>query len=426
MAEHGANVVLGIAQGIAATTPRVIASVTAMATALRAAGEAAVEGLAAGMRSMDAELEATVAELGALAEAAVRDRLQISSPSKVMYELGVMAAQGLANGMAASPAPATAASQVASKLLSSVSQALSEGVIGSGTASSLTSWLTADNNRLTQLASQRAAIAKTIATAQSYASTTASNTASAYGLTTAATSAYGAPVTGATIAASLQADVAQIRQFGANIKKLAAMGLNKAYIDQLIQAGPASGGPVAEALIASGIGEIRQVNSAESQISAASTSLGQTAANAMYDSGAMAGKGFLSGLEAQQSAITKMMQQIAESMVSTIRKELGIASPSRVMFDHGLLAAQGLALGIAAGAGQVRSASRSLASAVSGPDVAAVTSGRTSPVPIVINQTTQVKATVNEQVLFEAHQQETFRYNIRNSGQVTGAVKPGT
>jgi len=99
MAGHGENVVLGVAQGVTTATPQLIASVTAMGRDLEEAGVHAVEGLADGMRAMEAELRDVVTELGDLADQAIADRLEIQSPSQVMYRHGQNTVQGYIDGI---------------------------------------------------------------------------------------------------------------------------------------------------------------------------------------------------------------------------------------------------------------------------------------------------------------------------------------
>jgi hypothetical protein len=109
MFAHGQNVAIGVAEGVIAATPRVIAAMNRMAMAMREAGEAAVRGLAAGMRSMTTELEYTVAQLGELADQALKDRLEISSPSKVFTRHGQAVSQGFAQGILSGLPSVTAA-----------------------------------------------------------------------------------------------------------------------------------------------------------------------------------------------------------------------------------------------------------------------------------------------------------------------------
>jgi len=439
---HGQNVVLGVAQGITSAAPQVIASVNAMGAALRAAGAEATRGLATGMMSVEDELRAVVTQLGDLAEQAVKDRLQISSPSKVTYNLGVMTGQGLADGITYSSQSAYAAalktaqntsllfstnlvgglegtaSQVSStitKMMSAVQSELNAGLISQGRASGLASYLQQDNWRLQALANQRASIAKTIAAARSYAATTTSNTEQAFGIVSAGGST---PLTAGDIASSLHMDVDQIVAFKNNIGKLARMGLNKAYIDQLIQAGPVQGGQIAAELAAGSWSDIRSINTAEGQIASASTSLGYTAADAMYDSGAQAGKGFMSGLRSQQESIVLMMQRLAEAAVNTMKRELKISSPSQVFREHGLMTALGYALGIEDGIPRVGTSAKGLSAAAYAPYSGGLAAGAgAGGGTMTINVHVDGYVGNNQELATEIYrvvQTEALRFNHRN------------
>jgi TP901 family phage tail tape measure protein len=113
-AQHGQMIVEGLTRGITAAVPRVIQAVTAMGRSLMDAGKAAVTGLVAGMRSMMGELTEVVQELAAEADAAIRARMEISSPSRVTYRHGQAIAAGLAAGiLSGKSAVATSARQLA-------------------------------------------------------------------------------------------------------------------------------------------------------------------------------------------------------------------------------------------------------------------------------------------------------------------------
>jgi hypothetical protein len=77
----------------------------------------------------------------------------------------------------------------------------------------------------------------------------------------------------------------------------------------------------------------------------------------MYDSGKAAGKGFLSGLQAQQKQLEAEMKKLADVLVQTIKKELKISSPSQVTRELGAMIPAGLALGIEDGHMAVTAAS---------------------------------------------------------------------
>lgn len=248
------------------------------------------------------------------------------------------------------------------KLIGYVQDAWSVGDISFTKASALTTWLTYDNSRLYDLAAKRKALDNTIAAADKYAATTTTNTESWAGLSNVTSSmTSGGMVYSGNILAGMKTDLSQINQFSAALKKLGSLGLSKNLLNQIIQMGPASGLQVAQALIDGPLSVIRSMNATQSAINSASTSLGQSAADLMYDSGSQAGKGFLSGLKAQQANITAMMDQIAKSMVTTIEKDLKIHSPSLVTTEHGEMIALGLIAGMQHGVPGVKSMAHALA-----------------------------------------------------------------
>jgi TP901 family phage tail tape measure protein len=378
-------------------------------------GRNIVQGLISGIKSMFGAVGSVVSSLGSGIVGGFKSILGIASPSRKTYAIGVQLAQGLADGLASSAAPASAAGKVASDLLSSIKEATAARVIGLSEGSSLSAWVQADNARLQALGAQRATIAKTIAAAQKYAATTTSNTEQAFGLMSVAGSQ---PFTAGDIAAGLRQDVSQITAFKSNIQKLARMGLNKAYIDQLIQAGPVQGGMVAAELASGSWADIKSINVAESQIASASTSLGRTAAEAMYDSGSQAGKGFLSGLMAQEQAITAMMSRIAKSMVDTIKHDLGIHSPSAVFAGHGRAVIDGFLMGLEDGPSRVGGAMKALAGATTMPYGgigAGLGGGGTTSVTINVHVDGFIGS--NQQLageIYRAFQSEALRSNHRN------------
>jgi TP901 family phage tail tape measure protein len=348
--EIGASITEGLSLGVSGTKQQAVDESRKLAAEVAAAA-ASGEITAAEADSLSARISSALAS---------RER----SLSRAMQLVGLKAGQGLLGGLEDAASASQAKSAVA-KLSAIVMEAWKAGDVSTGKASGMLTWLQADNGRLQSLAAQRQTIAATIKKADAYSAAVVSGTESAFGLTSAAGTGS-APASEDAIITTLQGDVTQIKAFKANIAKLGRMGLSKAYIDQLIQAGPATGGAIAAELASGSWAQIRQINSAESQIASAAVSLGQTAANAMYDSGRDAGKGFLSGLQGQQRAITRLMDKIAGSMVAELRRELGIHSPSTVMRDHGRMAGEGLALGIEDSVTRVTQASAKLGRAAGG------------------------------------------------------------
>jgi TP901 family phage tail tape measure protein len=243
---------------------------------------------------------------------------------KTMQAIGLKMAAGLLTSLEGATSASTAKTAV-NKLISYVQQAWAAGDISTSKASSMTKWLESDSTRLQGLAARRQALLATIKAADAYAATTTSNTESWAGLSNVASSTTSGGMTySGNLLAGMQANLTAIRQFGAAIKKLAHLGLRKDLLNQIIQMGPAQGLQVANALIDGPAKVIAEMDATQAAIVSGSTSLGQAAANAMYDTGKQAGKGFLSGLQAQEHQVTAMMDRAAKSMVKTMRRELGM------------------------------------------------------------------------------------------------------
>ncbi len=331
-------------------------------TAQQATAKAA--DLAAKVRNAFAAGQITAAEEKTLLDQ-INGAAQAQSPklTKTMQQIGLEMGAGLI-GSLENATSSSAVNTAVNKLIGYVKTAWSAGDITVGEASSLTSFLEADNTKLGSLATQRAKIVSTIKTADTYAANVTSNVESSGSLSNIMSGLDG-NVTASGIVSGLRSTLQSISQFNVAVKKLGKLGLRKDLLDQIIQMGPTDGLTVANALLDGPGNTISQVNSVQSAIVAGSTTLGQTAASAMYDSGKAAGEGFLTGLQAQEKAITAEMTKIAQGMVSTVKAELGIHSPSTVMHGHGHNTALGLALGIEAGLPKVTAAALKLSSAAS-------------------------------------------------------------
>jgi TP901 family phage tail tape measure protein len=306
----GVSITAAIGSGITETMGRAERAAAALMTGIRAqlAAGKITSGQAAGLTdSIESDLNSRQARL-------------VTAMKKIGLDMGA--------GMLSSLEDATSASTAKTavgKLISYVQQAWSAGDISTSRAAAMTSWLEADNTRLQGLAAHRQALLATIKTADAYEASTASSVQSWAGLSNIASSmTSGGMVYSGNILAGMKADLSSISQFTAAVKKLGHMGLRKDLLNQIIQMGPDQGLQVAEALLDGPGKVISEMNSTQAQIAAGSTALGQAAANAMYDTGKQAGKGFLSGLEAQESHVTAMMNRVAKSMAETLRRELGM------------------------------------------------------------------------------------------------------
>lgn len=244
-------------------------------------------------------------------------------------KLGTQLNNSLARSIAASSSTDKVKSAV-TKLLSDVTAAWQSGMISLQRDQSLTKWLDAESASLQKLEKERTAVQAKITAAKSYAASTASSAEGAYAFSDFASGngPGNGPKSAGQIITSLHGDLIQVKQFTANIKKLAKDGLNKGYLQQLIAMGPVQGGPLAQELAGTALSDIKSINKYEYELNQSSGQLGKLAANTMYDAGA---KGFLSGLEKQQSQINAVFAKATKNMVTQLRKELGIKNGKQTM-----------------------------------------------------------------------------------------------
>ncbi|MEE4493585.1 hypothetical protein [Streptomyces sp. BE230] len=303
------------------------------------AGRDASAGLRSGMGVSTDAVTAGGHGLGAAILTGIRDELEIRSPSKKTQALAADAGKGLIIGLTGSKGKISAVSK---DLVRDIWAAWR----GSRSAkdSQLVSMVTRDTKRLQVLAKRRDDIAAQIATAKKYAGTV---TAAARQETTLGQLGIAdGEVSASSIKGGLADKLAQIKTFTSYIGTLAKRGLSKTLIRQILDMGPEQGYAYASALAGASSTTLKSINSTQTQLDSATTSLGRAGADAMYDSGSQAGKGFLEGLTSQQDAIEEQMVKIAKGMQKAIKKALGIKSPSTVMAQVGRYSTEGLAQGI--------------------------------------------------------------------------------
>ncbi|HEX5595923.1 MAG TPA: peptidoglycan DD-metalloendopeptidase family protein [Micromonosporaceae bacterium] len=200
------------------------------------------------------------------------------------------------------------------------------------------------NKQLKDLAKQRDSIVAKIAAANQMA-------ADATGQAISYTSMTGLPNSGLTfdaggILAGLNVRLGQLKKFGANLQTLAKRGLSKVLLQQLITAGPEQGAAYAQALVDATPDMLKKINTTQASIDKATVGFGKDAADAMYDAGVNSGKGYLTGLASTQKAIEAQMAKIAKSIQKTIKVELKIKSPSRILEALGRFTGLGFARGV--------------------------------------------------------------------------------
>ena len=331
---------------------------------LRTIGSNIIQGLIRGIKGAWGAVTGVVSSLVDKIPGPIRKMLGIHSPSRVMAEIGKFIGQGLVVGMQGTTKHVAAA---AGKLHKAITLAFQKHKISGKRANQLHKWLHNEDVKLWRLAASREAVAKRLGAAQKKLAdlkkahdTMASNVAqkakdfgSVMGVFD--SSEYGDNSASAMLG-RLKEKLAGIIKFRQNLSTLAKRGLGKSIIDEIAQAGPDQGGPMAQALLNAGVGQIKQLNSTYSAIQSQSNALGKSVADDYYGAGIHATQGLIKGLQSQENKLTKAITKLSASMVKALKKALGIHSPSRVFAGLGVFTGQGFAKGIDDSNGHVQAA----------------------------------------------------------------------
>ncbi|WP_314411359.1 hypothetical protein [Streptomyces sp. DSM 40484] len=320
------------------------------------AGAAAAQGLVSGMTGSTALVEAAARKMAAGIETGIRDELEIASPSKKTKALANDVGKGLIVGMTGSRDKIKATSKDLAKDIWSAFSGSKDN--------RLVAYVNKHTKTLLSLAGKRDALEAKIKKAKEFAESTrvnAKQSASLGGMFEGEEQ-----VTAAGINSKLQQRLAKMKMFSSYVATLAKRGLNKTMLREILEMGPEQGYAYASALAGSHGKMLKEINSTQYKVNAQAEKLGKSGADALYDSGKNAGKGFLKGLAGQQEAIEKQMVKIAKAMQKALRKALGIKSPATKMMPDGENTARGIGVGVIKGIPFVERAMDSVAASMTG------------------------------------------------------------
>ncbi|WP_406730889.1 hypothetical protein [Streptomyces sp. NBC_01794] len=306
------------------------------------AGAEVGRGLSAGMKASAGGVEASARAMAGAVVSGVQGELQIASPSKKMKSIAKDIGAGLIVGLTGTRDRIAAVS----KNLAAHIAAAFKGV-RSKTDDKMIALVNRNMAKLQGLAAKRDALQATISEAHKFKGELMGN--ARQGAELGSLGLQPEDVNAGSIKAGLAGKLSQIKTFTHYIGMLAKKGLNKGLLRQILNMGPEAGYAYASALAAADRTTFAAVNSMQTQLDKSTTALGMAGADAMYDSGKNAGKGFLRGLIDQQKAIEAQMLKIAKGMQAAIKKALGIKSPSQVMAQLGRYSTEGLAVGLVHG-----------------------------------------------------------------------------
>lgn len=138
----------------------------------------------------------------------------------------------------------------------------------------------------------------------------------------------------------------QIKHFQDSLRLLLAQGLSNDAYKQIVDAGVEQGTGIADALLAGGNASIQNVNSLVGQITGIADTLGSETSSRLYQAGVDAAQGLVDGLNSLAGQLDAAALRLGTSIALAVKRALGIASPSKVLFDMMDDVGDGAALGL--------------------------------------------------------------------------------
>lgn len=326
---------------------KISSAVSGFGSLLVSVGKNVIQGFINGAKSMAGSILSAVTSPIKNAINGAKSLLGIHSPSRVFRQIGVYVGQGLEGGLKASTSRVHKASR---SMVNAVLNAFDAKKITAGQRTGLVNAAQAYDIRLSRLADNRATVASRLAVAskrlanaqkeQAKYQASIMSSLQKFDITKVAAGAGGSNMIEA-----LKAQLTDTKTFTKTLTSLRKAGLDNTSLQQFISAGVDSL-PEAQALLAGGKKNIKQVASLQRQLGSATKSFAATSARELYSAGVQSARGIVSGLKSQQGAIERQMRALATGMTRAIKKTLGIHSPSRVFRDEvGAMLGQGVAVG---------------------------------------------------------------------------------
>jgi SLT domain-containing protein len=327
---------------------------------------------------------------------------------------GLGALRGFAKGTSGAKAAASARKQVPGDLssftksltgsasdIAKAAKSLAEDLRKTGRAGrALADQVGKTSSKLQSLAKQRDSVASKLETARQAASDQQKSAQDYMSL-----SSVGEVSSVGDLISGMQQRQGSLKGFESLIKTAQKKGVSQSLIQQLVAAGPDSN--LASLVAGANAGDVKRLNALSKSGAKLSTSYGNYMADAMYDSGKQAGRGFLTGLKAQEKELQKQMKKLGDALVDSIEKRLKIHSPSRETHRVGAMVGAGLVGGMAASLPQIDRAAVDMAAAAVPPVMPVAMAAQAQPagglrdgqrLAIVLADGTQLDAYVDTRV----------------------------
>lgn len=133
------------------------------------------------------------------------------------------------------------------------------------------------------------------------------------------------------VISNLQTRLDRIKAFQDGLRELTARGLSDAAYKQLLEAGVEGGFDTVQALLNGGQGAVQQINDLLGKIGETGDSLGQTAADKLYQAGVDAAQGLVDGLNSLDDQLEAAATRLGNRIADAVKAALGIKSPSTVL-----------------------------------------------------------------------------------------------
>ena len=207
----------------------------------------------------------------------------------------------------------------------------------------------------------------------------------------------------ATYLQDLKNQATAVSAYNATLEQLRTLGIDKKTYQMLVEEGTAAAG-FAEALLLGGKTAVKSLNVIDTDISKESEKLGLNAASYLFDAGVKAQEGIVDGLTKDKNKLIKAMNSLAVVMVKSLKKALGIKSPSTLFAEIGTWSMEGMAQGFKNGSkivtDAVDNAATDALSAMKNSmrDISSAVTDELNPNPVItpILDLTQVRAQAGE------------------------------
>jgi hypothetical protein len=338
----GVSRAVGVVRGLPG---RIKGAVSGAAGWLVDAASNTIAGFVNGMKSKAAQLiPGAVSEIAGKVKSGFKKALSIFSPSRVTRELGEYVTMGLAIGMLSRSGDVVSSVNSLSKI---INEDLPRKI---KKPKAIRQWYKEHNRAIAEgsravlksLRDQaRAQTAALVAQRNEYAASVRDAAAGFAGLSNLQLG-ENENLSAGGIQQFLSDRLASIANFNNQLAILKSKGISNGLYDQIVQMGVEQGTGYAQALASATPQAIAQVNYLQSQISVASAGLGNATAQNMYGAGVAAAQGFENGLNTLLAKVAKQGIKIGKSLIKSLKKALGIKSPSKEMLKISNFAMAGM------------------------------------------------------------------------------------